>query len=39
MFRLTVIMSWHVPDIGEMENAYRISVRSLGVKSAGDTKA
>jgi len=24
----------HVPDMGEMENAYRISVTSLGVKSA-----
>jgi hypothetical protein len=27
MFRNTVIMSRHVPNMGEMENAYRISVR------------
>jgi hypothetical protein len=27
MFRLTVIMSRHLPNLGEMENAYRISVR------------
>jgi hypothetical protein len=32
MFGLTVIMSRHVPNMGDMENAYRISVRILGVK-------